>query len=488
MWDAVVVGSGPNGLTAAVVLAMRGCSVLVLEANERIGGGARTSELTLPGFHHDVCSAVHPLAAGSPVFRMLPLEEHGLRWLHAPVELAHPLDGGRAGAVWRDLATTVEHMGVDGKAWRRLVGPLAEEWDELAPMIMGPLFRVPRHPLALARFGLPSLAPSQLLGRTVLRTDEARAVLAGCAAHSFLPLSRPLTSSFGLMLLASAHAVGWPVAEGGSQAISDALASLLRARGGTIETSRPVRAMADIPAARAVLFDVGPRTIDDIAGDRLPKHFRARLRRYRYGPAAFKVDYALDGPVPWANELCREAGTVHVVGTDREAAEAESAVAKGHHPDRPIVLTAQQSLVDRSRAPEGQQALWAYTHVPKGSTVDVTDALERQIERFAPGFRDRILARRVLTPQWFEEYNSSYVGGNIAGGSNGGLQLAFRPVVGRPYRTPDRTLFMCSAATPPGGGVHGMAGYHAARTALDGILGEGAGATSLPFDPASART
>ena len=469
-WDAVIVGSGPNGLTAAVTLVMAGRSVLVLEANEHIGGGTRSAELTLPGFVHDVCSAVHPLAASSPAFSALPLQEHGLRWLYPEVQLANPLPDGRCGVVWRDIEQTAEGLGEDGAAWRRQIGSLAEEWDQLAPMLLGPLLRMPAHPLTLARFGVPALLPSRLFGKIAFRTPEARALFASSAAHSFLRLSQPLTSSFGLMLLAAAHAVGWPVAEGGSQAIADALASLLRANGGEIETSRPVRTLADVPATKAVLFDTGPQSIASIAGDRLPARYRARLLKYRYGPAAFKVDYALDGPVPWTAEHCRQAGTVHVVGTAEEAARAEAGVASGHHPERPIVLAAQQSIVDPSRAPAGRHTLWAYTHVPNGSQLDVSERVEAQIERFAPGFRDRILARHVSSPGWFERYNPSYVGGNIAGGSNGGLQLAFRPVIGRPYRTPDPELYMCSASTPPGGGVHGMSGYHSAHTALRGVL------------------
>ncbi|MCU1398222.1 MAG: FAD-dependent oxidoreductase [Acidimicrobiales bacterium] len=478
-WDAVVVGSGPNGLTAAVVLAMRGRSVLVLEADEHIGGGARSGELTLPGFVHDICSAVHPFAAGSPVFRSLPLEEHGLTFVHPEVALAHPLDGGRASVVWRDEDRTADGMGADAVAWHHLIGKLARDWDRLAPMALGPLLQIPSHPLVLGRFGLPAALPASALGRAAFRTEEARGVFAGCAAHSFLALSRPLTSSFALLLLAAAHAGGWPVARGGSQAISDSLASLLAAHGGRIETSRPVRTMRDIPAARVVLFDVGPRTIADIAGDRLPRHFRSRLRSYRYGPAAFKIDYALDGPVPWTNPDCRVAGTVHVAGTAVETARAEAIVTKGGHPDKPVVLISQQSVADPSRAPAGKHTLWAYTHVPNGSQTDMTDAIERQIERFAPGFRDIVLARRVLSPGWFEQHNSSYVGGNIAGGSNGGLQLALRPVLGRPYRTPDDALFMCSASTPPGGGVHGMAGYHAALVVLEGAFRDGVRSSSL---------
>ncbi len=468
--DAAVVGSGPNGLVAAVTLAMAGRSVVVLEAEPTIGGGTRSAELTLPGFVHDICSAIHPLGAGSPVMKSLPLADHGLRWLHPPVDLAHPLDDGRAGLVTRDVTQTANGLGNDGPAWRRHIASLAERWDTLLPMLMRPLPQVPRHPLTLARFGLPALAPATRLGDHWFDGDEARALFAGSAAHAFLPLSRPMTASFAIVLLASAHAVGWPVAEGGSQSIADALVSLLRLHGGTVQTDRRVSCFADIPAAGAVLFDLAPGQVARIAGDRLPARYRSRLESFRHGPAAFKVDYALAGPVPWRNEGCRVAGTVHVGGTASEVADAEAEVAAGRHPARPFVLVAQQSVVDPSRAPRGKHTLWAYCHVPNGSSVDMTDAIERQIERFAPGFRDLVLARHVANPAWLQAHDHAYVGGDIGGGAHDGLQLLFRPLVGRPYRTPDPTIFLCSASTPPGGGVHGMCGFHAARLALRGPL------------------
>jgi phytoene dehydrogenase-like protein len=468
--DAVIVGAGPNGLVAAARLAEAGRSVLVVEAKATIGGGTRSSELTLPGFVHDVCSAIHPLGASSPAFADLDLAAHGLRWCYPEVDLAHPLEGGRAGVVMRDVARTAAGLGADGAAWIRHIGSHAARWDELSPMLLGSLLQVPRHPVALTKFGLPALAPARLVADRWFDTDEAKALFAGCAAHAFMPLEHATTASFGLVLLASAHAVGWPVAEGGSQRIADALAAHLTARGGRIETGRRVTSLDELPRARAVLFDVAPRDLAAIAGDRLPDRFARRLRNYRYGAAAFKVDYALDGPVPWTNERCAVAGTVHVAGDASEVAAAEAAVGGGRPPERPFVLVAQQSVVDATRAPAGKHTLWTYCHVPNGCTVDMTDAIESQIERFAPGFRDRVLARHVASPAWYEAYNSAYVGGDIGGGANGGLQMFLRPVAGRPYRTPDPTLFLCSASTPPGGGVHGMCGYHAANAALRGPL------------------
>jgi phytoene dehydrogenase-like protein len=463
-YDAVVVGAGPNGLSAAVTLAEAGRHVLVLEAADVIGGGTRTEELTRPGFRHDVCSAVHPLGAASPYLSTLPLGQYGLRWLHPEVPLAHPLDGGRAAVLHRSLDATAAALGVDERAYRRAVGPLVERWDDLAPALLGPLLRVPKHPLLLARFGMRAALPAAALAAT-LATDEAKALVAGCAGHAILPLHRPLTASFGLLLAASAHAVGWPVAGGGSQALADALAAHLGTLGGEIRTGTAVRSLSDVPASRVVLFDLAPSQVAAIAGDALPPSFRARLTRFRHGPGAWKVDYALDGPVPWTNADCRRAGTLHVGGTLAEIAAAERAVASGRTPERPFVLVAQQSVVDPSRAPAGKHTLWAYCHVPRGSTVDMTAAIEDQIERFAPGWRDFVLARHVAGPAWFEQHNPAYVGGDIAGGAHTGLQLALRPTR-RTYRTPNERLFLCSASTPPGAGAHGMCGHHAALTAL----------------------
>jgi phytoene dehydrogenase-like protein len=466
-YDAVVVGAGPNGLAAAAVLAQAGRSVLVREARDDVGGGTRSAELTLPGFIHDVCSAVHPMGACSPAFAELGLERYGLEFLQPPVALGHPLEGGRAGIVYLDARATLDRLGADATAWERIVVALSERWDRLAPALLAPVLRVPRHPFVLARFGLPALVPSTVLARRLFVTDEARALFAGAAAHAFLPLNRPLTSAFGLVLLGAAHAVGWPVVKGGSQAIADALTARARELGVVIETGRPVGALGELPESDAVLFDLAPRQVAAIAGAALPDRYRSRLERFHHGPAAFKVDYALDGPVPWSNAECLQAGTLHLGGTLDEIAAAEAAVASGEVPERPYVLVSQPAVVDPSRAPEGQHTLWTYCHVPNGCTVDMTEAIERQIERFAPEFRDRVLARHVADPAWYERYNPAYVGGDITGGAHTGLQLLFRPTPQlRPYRTPNPRLYMCSASTPPGGGVHGMSGYHAAQAVL----------------------
>jgi phytoene dehydrogenase-like protein len=468
--DVVVVGAGPNGLAAALTCAKAGRSVLVLEAKDTIGGGARTAELTLPGFAHDVCSAIHPLAAVSPFFAAAGLERHGLELLHAEIALAHPLDGGRAGLLHRSVEDTVAGLGADGRAWDRHIGWTARRWSALAATTLGPLLRVPRNPLTFTAFGARALLPATAFGRA-FKTDEAKGLFAGGAAHAFLPLSRPLTTSVGLMLMASGHVAGWPVAKGGSQAIVDAMAADLVERGGTIETGRTVSTLDDVPPSKAVLFDVTPRQLLAICGDELPAGYRRRLGRFRYGPGVFKVDYALSAPVPWTNEGCRRAGSVHVGGTIAEVASAEADVAAGRHPDRPFVLVGQQSLADPTRAPAGQHTLWTYCHVPNGSDVDMTDAIERQLERFAPGFRDVVLARHVADNAWYEAHNANIIGGDIAGGSHGGLQLLMRPRPGvHPYRTPNPRFYLCSASTPPGGGVHGMCGLHAAEAALRHVL------------------
>ena len=470
-YDAVVVGSGPNGLAAALTLARAGRSVVVLEAASEIGGGTRSAELTLPGFVHDVCSAVHPLAAGSPFLSRIGLDDYGLEWLHPEIPLAHPLDGGRAGVVERDPRITASGLGVDERAWQRWITPLAERWDRLAPALLAPLTRPPRDPLVLARFGAPALVPARTFAGRAFRSDEARALFAGCAAHAFLPLEKMLTTSFGLVLLAAAHAVGWPVARGGSQSITDAMAAQLRELGGQIVTDRPVAALKDLPASRAVIFDLAPRQVSSIAGDALPSRYRRRLEAFRHGPAAFKVDYALDGPVPWTHPAVGRAGTVHLGGTVDEIAAAATEVARGRHSERPYVLVAQQSVVDPSRAPTGKHTLWAYCHVPNGSTVDMTGAIEQQVERFAPGFGDLILARHSAGPAWLEAHDAAFIGGDIAGGSHGGAQLVFRPLPALyPYRTPNPRLLLGSASTPPGAGVHGMCGFHAATAALRTVL------------------
>ncbi|MEO8477415.1 MAG: NAD(P)/FAD-dependent oxidoreductase [Actinomycetota bacterium] len=465
--DAVVVGAGPNGLAAAIRLAAAGREVQVVEAGPTVGGGSRSAELTLPGYVHDVCAAVMPLGAGSPFLRSLPLEEHGLTWVQPPVPAGHPLDDGTAVLLHRSVDATAAGLGPDAAAYRRLVGPLVERWRDLADASLGPLTEGVRHPLVMARFGVPGVLSARRLAGSLFRGEPARALFAGLAGHSILPLDRPFTAAFGLMLSVTGHAEGWPVARGGAGRFVDAMASYLRSIGGRIETGRRVTSLAELPRARVTLFDLDPAQVAAIAGERLPEGYRRRLRRFRHGPAAFKLDLAIDGPIPWtARELLR-AGTVHLGGTLQEVASGEAAVARGDHPERPYVLLAQQSLFDETRAPAGKHTVWAYCHVPAGSTVDMTDRIEGQIERFAPGFRDHILARHVTTPADYERYNLNYVRGDISGGAHDGLQLFARPLLRLvPYTTPAPDLFICSASTPPGGGVHGMSGYHAAGAAL----------------------
>ena len=469
-YDAVIVGAGPNGLMAAITLAREGRSVLVIEASDSIGGGCRSAELTRPGFVHDVCAAVHALGAGSPAFAELDLGRYGLEWLHPELPLAHPLDDGSAAVLHRSLDQTAAGLGADARAWKRLMGPSVRNWSRLAPQLLRPLVSVPRHPVALGRFGINALLPASIVQRRFV-TDQASALFGGCAAHAFLPLTAPLTASFGMMLALTAQTEGWPVAKGGSQAVVDALAAHLRDLGGTIQTGRRVQHLGDLPSHRAVLFDTNPAQMASIAGDQLPARYRARLRRFRHGPAAYKVDYALDGPVPWTNPDCRRAGTVHVAGTFADIRAAEADVCAGRMPERPFVLVAQQGVIDPTRAPAGKHTFWAYAHVPNGWTGDASEAIDRQVERFAPGFRDLIVARHVMPPAVLQRYNPNYVGGDIGGGSHGGLQLVFRPTPRlRPYTTPNPALFLCSASSPPGAGVHGMCGRNAARVALANVL------------------
>ena len=468
--DAVVVGAGPNGLAAAITLAEAGLRVRVLEANEDVGGAARTAELTRPGFFHDLGSTTHPLGAASPFFRQLPLTSHGLEWIQPDVPLAHPLDDGRAVLHHRSLEETARGLGPDGDAWRGLFGPLVDDWPRLEEDVLGPLLHWPRHPVALARFGLSAIRSAEGLARHRFRTPEARALFAGHAAHSILALDRPASASFGLVLALLAHRVGWPFPRGGAGRITAALASYLRFLGGEIETGHRVESLDGLPPAERVVFDLTPRQAIRIAGDRLPGPTRRALDRYRYGAAAFKLDWALAGPIPWANPACARAGTVHVGGTLEEIAAGESAVADGHIPERPFVLLAQHSLFDPTRAPEGGQTAWAYCHVPNGSSVDMTDRIEGQIERFAPGFRDRILERHVSSPIELERQNANLVGGDINGGAQDLAQMLRRPLLRpRPYRLGSRGpggIYLCSSSTPPGGGVHGMCGWQAACTLL----------------------
>ena len=468
-YDAVVVGAGPNGLAAAIVLAQAGRFVLVREANESIGGGVRSGELTLPGFVHDLGSAIHPLAVGSPFLRTLPLERYGLEWVYPPAPLAHPLDDGTAVVLERDIAATAAGLGPDARAYRRLMEPLVAGWDDVAEAFLGPLrpLSLLRHPLLLGRFGLQAVCPASFLARSLFEGERARALFAGCAAHSFLPLERPPSAAAGLLLALTGHAAGWPLPRGGAQKIADALAAYLRSLGGEIVTGAPVASLEELPSARAVLFDLTPRQILRIAGPRLPAGYRRRLESYRYGPAAFKMDWALDGPIPWAALACLRAGTVHLGGTLDEIAASEWAVGRGAPPEKPYVLLAQHTLFDPTRAPMGGHTVWAYCHVPNGSTADMTGRIEAQIERFAPGFRDRILARCVTGPAALERQDANYVGGDINGGVQDFGQLFTRPAPRlNPYVIPARGLYICSSSTPPGGGVHGMGGYFAARAAL----------------------
>jgi phytoene dehydrogenase-like protein len=469
--DAIVVGSGPNGLAAAITIAKAGRSVRVLEAAPTIGGGTRTEELTLPGFRHDVCSAIHPLALASPVLSALPLADHGLGFVQPELPLAHPLEGGRAAALHRSVEATAADLDSDGRAYRGLFDPLVREWRSVIDDLAGPPIRLPRHPLVSARFAALAVRSAVGVADSRFRGEAARALLAGSAAHAMLPLERWGTAGFGLMLQLLGHAVGWPVAVGGSSAVSDAMASVLRSLGGEIQTERPVASMRDVGPARAVLFDLSPGALARIAGDELPAGYRRALRRFRHGPGVFKVDYALSEPVPWVADDCRRAGTVHVGGTLPEIGRSAAQVAGGSHPALPYVLTAQPSLFDPTRAPAGSHTLWAYCHVPSGSRVDMTDAIERQIERFAPGFRDTVLVRHTSGPAAMEAYNPNYVDGDINGGSFDLRQLLARPVARRtPYATPNPWIFLCSSSTPPGGGVHGLCGWFAARAALQRVL------------------
>jgi len=464
--DAVVIGSGPNGLAAAIALARAGASVRVIEAAEEVGGGTRSAELTLPGFLHDVCSAVHPMGILSPFFRRLPLQDHGLDWVLPPASVAHPMPEGPAVLLTRSVEETAERLGRDARAYRRLVEPFLAHPHALLADVMAPL-RVPRHPLLMVRFGLRAAFSANRLARLLFREAPARALFAGCAGHALLPLSSPLTAALGLLFAVTGHVEDWPVARGGSQAIARALASYLESLGGRIETGRAIARLDELPPSRVVLFDTSPEQLAGIAGEALPAGYRRRLGRYRYGPGVFKLDWALDGPIPWRDPSCLEASTVHVGGTLEEICASERDMYRGRHPERPYLILCQQSQFDDTRAPAGQHTGYAYCHVPHGSSVDMSDAIEAQVERFAPGFRDRILARHAMSPAWLEAHNPNYKGGAITGGVADAFQLFNRPVTRLdPYATPNPRLFICSAATPPGGGVHGQCGYWAARSAL----------------------
>lgn len=469
-WDAVVVGAGPNGLAAACTLARAGRSVLVLEAEDRAGGGTRTEELIERGFRHDVCAAIHPLGAASPFFREIDLRPHGLEWVHPEIGLAHPFDERPAATILRSLDETMRALGSDGGAWRRLFAPFVERGDELVDEALRPL-RIPRRLWLMARFGLRALRSAEGLTRAFFRDETTRALFGGVCSHAMVPLESAASAAFGLMLIVAGHRAGWPAARGGSQAIADAMISFLRAHGGELRTGQRVSSLRELPESRAVLFDLAPRALASIAADALPSRYRNALLRFRHGPGVLKVDWTLDAPIPWRDEACRRAGTVHLGGSWDELASTERAVLRGEIVERPFVLVAQQSVFDDTRAPAGRHTGWAYTHVPHGSTADVSARIEAQIERFAPGFRDVVRARHVIDARALEAHDANMIGGDIGGGANDLWQLVFRPVVRwDPYGTPNRRLFLCSSSTPPGGGVHGMCGMRAAQRALRGVL------------------
>ncbi len=466
MTNAIIVGSGPNGLSCAATLAREGISVTVIEAEEEIGGGTRSGELTVPGLLHDHCSATHPMAFGSPALKALEAERHGLEWRWSPIDLAHPLDDGSAGVMVKSIEETAEGLGEDGAAWRRLFGSSSEHFDELNEDTLRPIVHLPKHPLRLARFGIPAAAPATLLARS-WKGERARALFGGVAAHSFSPLNRPMSSSVGCALIAAGHRYGWPVARGGSRAITDALAAVLAEHGGRIETGRRVGSLAEIADADVIALDLAPRAVAEIAGDRLPARIARAYRRYRHGPGAFKLDLAVEGGVPWTSEACRRAGTVHLAGNFEELVGLERDVNRGRMPERPFMLVGQQYLADPERSNGDVHPVWVYAHVPSGYDGDATEAMLAQLERFAPGVRERIVATSVRTTTELASYNANYIGGDIITGANTPLQVLFRPRFAiDPYRTGIPGVYLCSAATPPGAGVHGMNGYNAARSAL----------------------
>jgi len=468
-FDAIIVGSGPNGLAAAILLQQKGLSVLLLEGKSTVGGGLRCAELTLPGYIHDICSAVHPLAVASPFFSQLPLHKFGLEYLYSEIPIAHPLDSGTAAIINGTVEQTASLLGADDDAYQKLMVPIVQDWHSIAPDVLGPL-HYPKHPLAMVRFGLKAITSASHLVKR-FKTPEAKALFGGMAAHSIQPLSNLATSAIGLVLIASAHFQGWPIAKGGSNQIANALASYFVSIGGTIETGIYVRSLKQLPSAQAVLLDVTPKQLLQIAGHRFSSIYKWQLERYRYGMGVFKVDWALDAPIPFKAEVCRAAGTIHIGNTFEEIAANEQLTARGGYPNKPFVILAQPSLIDPSRAPAGKHTAWAYCHVPNGSQKDMTGAIENQVERFAPGFKETILARHVMNTADLEEYNPNYIGGDINGGVIDIGQLFTRPALRwSPYKTSARGVYICSSSTPPGGGVHGMCGYHAAGRVLKDIF------------------
>ena len=462
-----MVGGGPNGLAAAIRLAQHGLSTIVLERSQRVGGACRTEELTLPGFWHDVGSAVHPLAVGSPFFLSLPLEKCGLTWIQPEIPLAHPIDRDEVAVLRRSITETAGALREDAGAYRKLFEPLVLRWESVLAEVLQPLIHLPRDPGAVARFGSSAMRSVEHLALKGFSQRPGKALLAGLGAHSFLPLTAPGSAAFAIVLGILGHGVGWPIPRGGAQAITEALCQHLRTLGGKIQTEVTITSLCELPPSPIVLFDVTPRQFARIAGDRLPLRYRRALERFKYGPGIFKIDYALDGPLPWVHEWCTKAGTIHLGGTYEEIAEAESQVAQEREPDTPFLLLSQPTLFDPSRAPAGRQVVWLYTHVPSGSKRNMTELIEKQIARFAPGFRDRVLSRHITSPADLERLNPNLVGGSITGGANSLWQLVARPTLSRvPYRTALRGVYLCSSSTPPGGGVHGMCGFHAANAAL----------------------
>ena len=465
MYDAVVVGSGPNGFAAGIRLAIEGLSVKIVEAGDTLGGGMRTKELLREGFHHDICSAIHPMAVASPFFRNLPLDKHGLEWIHPDYPAAHPLEDSSAAIMFSDLAQTAFHLQEDEKTYKNVVEPICNAWNDLTKDLLGP-FHIPGNPLKMASFGLKGLQPASLFQKK-FKTQKAKALFAGMAAHSILPLDKLATSAIGLIFFGTGHTTGWPMPKGGSQSLADALRDCFHALGGETETGWKVEDIDELPSSKTILFDLTPRQVLNICGKRFSSSYRRKLEKFKMGSGVFKVDYILKEPVPWKDNQCRRAGTVHVGGTFDEIADSEKIVAKGGHPANPFILVAQQSLFDSSRTPDNRHTLWAYCHVPNGSKVDMTRAIENQIERFAPGFKDIIEEKHTMNTDDFQQYNANYIGGDINGGRQDISQLFTRPVgLFDPYSTPADGIYFCSSSTPPGGGVHGMCGYHAAESVL----------------------